>query len=128
MWECEVEAESEEEAFAKAYLAVGLTDNDALQSVTVENNSYVTWNNSKKAIVITSLPTTGNVKVKITVKVAVGDKTIEKVLYVTVSSRNVTPIQPGGDYDTDDRYDGYYGEIVTPIQPGGNYDAPDYGD
>lgn len=97
-------------------------------SVTVENNSYVTWNNSKKAIVITSLPTTGNVKVKITVKVAVGDKTIEKVLYVTVSSRNVTPIQPGGDYDTDDRYDGYYGEIVTPIQPGGNYDAPDYGD
>ena len=38
VWECEVEAESEEEAFAKAYLAVGLTDNDALQSVTVENN------------------------------------------------------------------------------------------
>ena len=38
VWEGEVEAESEEEAFAKAYLAAALTDMETLQNRTVENN------------------------------------------------------------------------------------------
>ena len=38
VWEGEVEAESEEEAFAKAYLVAMLTDNDTLQETTIENN------------------------------------------------------------------------------------------
>ena len=38
VWEREIEAESEEEAFAKAYLAAMLTDNDTLQETTIENN------------------------------------------------------------------------------------------
>ncbi|MBR2320508.1 MAG: sporulation protein YqfD [Clostridia bacterium] len=37
VWEGEIEAESEEEAFAKAYLAVGLTDQDTLRERTIEN-------------------------------------------------------------------------------------------
>ena len=38
VWEGEVEAETEEEAFAKAYLAAALTDMETLQKVTIENN------------------------------------------------------------------------------------------
>jgi hypothetical protein len=38
VWEGEVEAESEEEAFAKAYLVAMLTDHDTLQETTIENN------------------------------------------------------------------------------------------
>ena len=37
-WEGEIEADSEEEAFAKAYLAIGLTDQDTIQKTTIENN------------------------------------------------------------------------------------------
>ena len=33
-----MEAETEEEAFAKAYLALGLTDLDTLQETKIENN------------------------------------------------------------------------------------------
>lgn len=38
VWEGEIEAESEEEAFAKAYLAVGLTDQDVMGKTTIKNN------------------------------------------------------------------------------------------
>ena len=38
VWDGEIEAESEEEAFAKAYLALGLTDLDTLQETKIENN------------------------------------------------------------------------------------------
>ena len=38
VWEGEMEAETEEEAFAKAYLALGLTDLDTLQETKIENN------------------------------------------------------------------------------------------
>lgn len=99
----------------------------SLSSVSVESNSYVTWNNSRKVLRVTSLPTRGDVKIQVTVSVKVGDVTVTKTLFVTVSSRAVTPIQPGGNYETGDSYDGYYGEVKDPIQSGGNYDAPDYG-
>ena len=38
VWEGEIEAETEEEAFAKAYLVLGLTDLDTLQQIMIENN------------------------------------------------------------------------------------------
>ena len=38
VWEGEIEAESEEEAFAKAYLALGLSERDTLQETTIKNN------------------------------------------------------------------------------------------
>ena len=38
VWDGEIEAETEEEAFAKAYLALGLTDLDTLQQTKIENN------------------------------------------------------------------------------------------
>ena len=38
VWEGEIEAETEEEAFAKAYLVLGLTDLDTLQQTKIENN------------------------------------------------------------------------------------------
>ena len=38
VWDGEIEAESEEEAFAKAYLALGLTNLDTLQETKIENN------------------------------------------------------------------------------------------
>ena len=37
-WNGEIEAESKEEAFAKAYLALGLTQQDTLQETKIENN------------------------------------------------------------------------------------------
>ena len=37
-WEGEIEAESKEQAFAKAYLALGLTEQDTLQETKIENN------------------------------------------------------------------------------------------
>ena len=38
VWEGEIEAETEEEAFAKAYLALGLTEMDTLQETKIQNN------------------------------------------------------------------------------------------
>ena len=37
-WEGDIEAESKEDAFAKAYLALGLTESDTLQETKIENN------------------------------------------------------------------------------------------
>ena len=108
----------------KAYMdGNALADN---VTVTVENNSYVSWNNARKALRVNALPTSGEVFIKVTVSVTLGGVTIQDEFVIVVASRIVTPIQPGGDFNVGNDYDKYYENVVPPIEPGGDYDADGY--
>lgn len=96
-------------------------------SVSVEKNDYLSlsWFGVNDSVKVDKLPEKDSVTVQINVTITIGEIEVTKTVFVTIKSRNVTPIQPEDNFNTDDRYEGYYGTVVDPIQPGGEYDAGD---
>ncbi len=98
-------------------------------SVSVAENPYLVWDGQKKVLKVIALPEIGMEEVKITVKVKLAQGEITRTLKLTVRSLVIDPIHSGGNFDSGDNYEGYFGGIKEPIHSGGEYDGGDnYGD
>ena len=114
----------------KAYVD-GVEVNADNVTVSIEANEYITWkSNSLFGYVISEgwyvskLPETNNVKIKVSITIHLGDEKFVQTLTLVLRGRSVTPVQPGGEYDTEDRYE--TGTTVPPIQSGEDYNSDDY--
>lgn len=100
-------------------------------SVSVEPNAYITWNARNKSLQVNALPMEAGARetIKVTVTIRVGECTFEKTFTLTVRSTVMSPIHSGGNFNSGDNYEGYYGGVKDPIHSGGNFDGGDnYGD
>ena len=94
-------------------------------SVSIAENEYLTWDSNANAIKVSSLPQTGREKIQITVTIKLSQGEITQTFTLTVRGLQVPPIHSGGNFDSGENYDGYYGGEKEPIQSGGDFDGGD---
>lgn len=115
----------------KQFQLKAFVDGKEISDIQVEmaENEYLSWDHDSKQFTCLSLPERGVVEIEVLVKIKLDQGEIIKTFKLTLRSLVVTPVHSGGNFETDDRYDGYYGGKKEPIHSGGNFDAGDnYGD